>query len=84
VRGFADQSLRLPDKPQDPSNRRVTLIVQYLVKDGSEVAPTIDLTHLADKSPNEAPEKPGGPGELTAQGPPNPPGEPVPPQAKTK
>jgi chemotaxis protein MotB len=84
VRGFADQSLRLPDKPQDPSNRRVTLIVQYLVKDGSEVAPTIDLTHLADKSPNEAPEKAGSPGELTAQAPPIPPGEAVPPQPKAK
>ncbi len=27
VRGFADQQLRLPDRPQDPSNRRITLIV---------------------------------------------------------
>jgi chemotaxis protein MotB len=33
VRGFADQSLRHPDSPEDPSNRRITLIVQYLVKD---------------------------------------------------
>jgi chemotaxis protein MotB len=32
VRGFADQSLRKPDKPLDPSNRRVSLIVQYLPK----------------------------------------------------
>ncbi len=29
VRGFADQQLRLPDKPGDPSNRRVSIIVQY-------------------------------------------------------
>lgn len=29
VRGFADQQLRLPDKPDDPSNRRVSIIVQY-------------------------------------------------------
>ncbi|MGO8758225.1 MAG: flagellar motor protein MotB [Terracidiphilus sp.] len=39
VRGFADQRLRLPDSPEDPSNRRISLIVQYQVKDGSEVAP---------------------------------------------
>ena len=39
VRGFADQRLRLPDKPEDPSNRRVSLIVQYQVQNGSEVAP---------------------------------------------
>ncbi len=29
VRGFADQRLRKPDDPLDPSNRRVSLIVQY-------------------------------------------------------
>lgn len=39
VRGFADQRLRLPQNPEDPSNRRISLIVQYQVQDGSEVAP---------------------------------------------
>ena len=29
VRGFADQLLRKPDNPSDPSNRRISLIVQY-------------------------------------------------------
>jgi len=29
VRGFADQQLRIPEKPEDPSNRRVSIIVQY-------------------------------------------------------
>jgi len=29
VRGFADQQLRKPDSPMDPSNRRISLIVQY-------------------------------------------------------
>jgi chemotaxis protein MotB len=29
VRGFADQQLRLPDKPEDPTNRRISIIVQY-------------------------------------------------------
>lgn len=28
VRGFADQQLRIPDKPYDPSNRRVSIVVQ--------------------------------------------------------
>jgi chemotaxis protein MotB len=39
VRGFADQRLRLPEKPEDPSNRRISLIVQYVVRGDSEVAP---------------------------------------------
>jgi chemotaxis protein MotB len=30
VRGFADQRLHLPLHPDDPSNRRISLIVQYL------------------------------------------------------
>jgi chemotaxis protein MotB len=37
VRGFADQQLRLPAKPEDPSNRRISIIVQFL--HGSETAP---------------------------------------------
>ncbi|HXZ32621.1 MAG TPA: flagellar motor protein MotB [Terriglobales bacterium] len=32
VRGYADQLLRKPDDPFDPSNRRITVIVQYLEK----------------------------------------------------
>src|SRR5271170_553889 len=31
VRGFGDQRLRKPDAPLDPSNRRISVIVQYLV-----------------------------------------------------
>jgi len=41
VRGFADQRLRLANKPEDPSNRRISLIVQYQVQDGSEIAPML-------------------------------------------
>ena len=29
VRGFADQQLRMPNKPDDPSNRRISLLVRY-------------------------------------------------------
>jgi chemotaxis protein MotB len=32
VRGFADQRLRKPDAPLDPSNRRISLIVQNIIK----------------------------------------------------
>ena len=32
VRGFADQRLRKPEAPLDPSNRRISLIVQYVTK----------------------------------------------------
>jgi chemotaxis protein MotB len=32
VRGFADQRLRKPDDPLDPANRRISLIVQYILK----------------------------------------------------
>ena len=33
--GYADQRLRKPDNPEDASNRRISLIVQYIVKEGS-------------------------------------------------
>lgn len=36
VRGFADQHLRKPNAPLDPSNRRISLIVQYIVKNTDE------------------------------------------------
>jgi chemotaxis protein MotB len=36
VRGFADQRLRKPDAPLYPSNRRISLIVQYTVKSGDQ------------------------------------------------
>jgi chemotaxis protein MotB len=37
VRGFADQRLRIPNDPTNPSNRRISVIVQYLTpKPGAE------------------------------------------------
>ncbi len=36
VRGFADQRLRKLDAPLDPSNRRISLIVQYIVKNNDD------------------------------------------------
>jgi chemotaxis protein MotB len=32
VRGYADQHLRKPETPDDPSNRRISLIVHYIVQ----------------------------------------------------
>ena len=36
VRGFADRRLRKPENPFDASNRRISVIVQYLAKDESK------------------------------------------------
>ena len=43
VRGYADQKLRLPERPLDPSNRRISLIVQYL-ESGAEPKPISHVT----------------------------------------
>lgn len=53
VRGFADQRPRLPLHPNDPSNRRISLIVQYLVTDNAPVPLPQGMT-LSNtvKSPN--------------------------------
>jgi len=47
VRGFADQRLRKPDAPLDPANRRISLIVQYIIKNSDET----------DTKPASEPEK---------------------------
>ena len=44
VRGFADRRPRLADNPEDPSNRRVSIIVQYQVVENSEVALPASVT----------------------------------------
>jgi chemotaxis protein MotB len=36
VRGYADQRLRDPEHPEDPSNRRISMIVQYVMKNVDE------------------------------------------------
>jgi chemotaxis protein MotB len=53
VRGFADQRLRLPEKPEDPSNRRISLIVQYASQSGEEVAPTSAELHSKLVAPSK-------------------------------
>jgi chemotaxis protein MotB len=53
VRGFADQRLRLPQLPEDPSNRRISLIVGYLVKNNAEVALPTQLTSENSVTPKK-------------------------------
>ena len=53
VRGFADQRLRLPRQPDAPSNRRISLIVQYQVKDSAEVAPPAEIMRLGTQPPKK-------------------------------
>jgi chemotaxis protein MotB len=72
VRGFADRRPRLPDHPEDSSNRRISVIVQYQVMNGSEVPlpkavtsqnaasptdPSPDATPLPNTGENTAPAK---------------------------
>jgi len=52
VRGFADQRLHYPDKPLDPGNRRVSLVVQNLP---GGVLPE-SLTKLAKGGPSDSKE----------------------------
>jgi chemotaxis protein MotB len=54
VRGFADQRLRRPNDPLDPSNRRISLIVQYLVKNTDDDAKTAAAApeHDATREPS--------------------------------
>ncbi len=59
VRGFADQRLHKVSDPEDPSNRRISLIVQYVVKDGSETPIPGSLSGLAS-APKKAEAKPEG------------------------
>ena len=48
VRGFADQRLRKPDDPLDPSNRRISVIVQYILKNDPDNAnPSPDAENSA-------------------------------------
>ena len=49
VRGFADQMPRRPDRPEDPSNRRITVIVDSLLPPATAppASPTSGKTEVA-------------------------------------
>ena len=77
VRGFADQRLRKADAPLDPINRRVSLIVQYLVKppgDDDAPKPGADSAAGAKLSDEKIPEAKTGaaPAPAAATAPPAP------------
>lgn len=64
VRGFADQRLRKVDNPLDPSNRRISLIVQYVPVSDEKIkeAEGKEAKQSAGgegKKPEEGGEKPG-------------------------
>ena len=48
VRGFADQNLRKKEDPEDPSNRRITILVQYLPKTEVEAEPAKEAGEKAE------------------------------------
>jgi chemotaxis protein MotB len=59
VRGFADQHLRKPGDPLDPSNRRVSLIVEYLSRSAeADEPPAGEAERGAAPAPAEAPKAP--------------------------
>lgn len=61
VRGFADQRLRKPDVPLDPANRRISLIVQYILKTGDadeKAAGAEGSEKAAESKESNAKEKP--------------------------
>jgi chemotaxis protein MotB len=60
VRGYADQDLRKPKEPEDASNRRVTLLVQY-VKGEQPAAFTSSGTLPPAKDLNPTPAPPAKP-----------------------
>ena len=68
VRGFADQRLRKKDTPLDPSNRRISLIVQYLNKKPIEApdAPGAEGKPAAEGKPS-AGAKPGAEGKAAGE-----------------
>jgi chemotaxis protein MotB len=51
VRGYADQHLRKPKNPEDAANRRISLVVQYLMKPEEDEKPPANKTAAAVPKP---------------------------------
>jgi chemotaxis protein MotB len=58
VRGFADQRLRKKEAPLDPSNRRISLIVQYLPQKPTDPDAKGEKSAEGEKGPEDKSEKP--------------------------
>ena len=59
VRGFADVELRKPEAPDDPTNRRISLIVRY-----AQEPPPADAEAASGEAPAESELAPEGPQPL--------------------
>jgi chemotaxis protein MotB len=57
VRGYADQQLRLPDKPEDPLNRRITIIVQFAHGSDTPAGPAAKAPPPAAEAKTAGPKK---------------------------
>ena len=55
VRGYADQLLRKPNAPEDASNRRISVVVQYLNKPGPKEKKPAEVPALPAKGGSPAP-----------------------------
>jgi chemotaxis protein MotB len=68
IRGFSDQTLRLGDKPEDPSNRRISIIIQYLNPPKVPATPPTDKKdgHGKPSSPSDPAAKPDAHGAAPA------------------
>jgi chemotaxis protein MotB len=69
VRGFADQKLRKPDAPMDPSNRRISLIVLYQPK--KPATPPEAKSPATGDEPQQPAEKPAATPDKPAEKPPH-------------
>jgi chemotaxis protein MotB len=52
VRGFADQNLRKPKEPEDPSNRRISVIVEYIKKEPVPAGAPVPTPPVSPPSPH--------------------------------
>jgi chemotaxis protein MotB len=57
VRGFADQHLRKPEAPLDPSNRRISVIVQYIMKNADDDDDRASATSGSPEKPESSNQK---------------------------
>jgi len=67
VRGYADQRLRTPANPLEPSNRRISLIVQYLAKDDDDTPESPKNDGRGEAGTAAAPAPPGNPSAAPAE-----------------
>ena len=65
VRGYADQSLRVPADPLNASNRRISIVVQFLA--APEGTKGTEILNASDEDENQGKKEPGKEGEKAKQ-----------------